>query len=36
MLRLTSVGHATVLIEMDGQRFLTDPLLMRWLGPLRR
>lgn len=36
MLRLTYVGHATVLIEMDGQRFLTDPLLTRWLGPLRR
>jgi L-ascorbate metabolism protein UlaG (beta-lactamase superfamily) len=36
MLRLTYVGHATVLIELDGIRFLTDPLLTRWLGPLRR
>lgn len=36
MTRLTYVGHATVLIEMDGSRILTDPLLTRWLGPLRR
>lgn len=36
MTQLTYVGHATVLIEMDGSRFLTDPLLMPWLGPLRR
>lgn len=36
MLRLTYVGHATLLIELDGHRFLTDPLLTPWLGPLRR
>lgn len=35
-MRLTYVGHATVLIELDGLRFLTDPLLTRWVGPLRR
>ena len=34
--RLTYVGHATVLIEMDGQRVLTDPLVTGWLGPLHR
>jgi L-ascorbate metabolism protein UlaG (beta-lactamase superfamily) len=33
---LTYVGHATVLIEMDGVRVLTDPLLRRNLGPLLR
>lgn len=36
MTRLTYLGHATLLIEMDGRRFLTDPLLTRWIGPLRR
>ncbi|MFL5670449.1 MAG: MBL fold metallo-hydrolase [Chloroflexota bacterium] len=35
-LRLTYIGHATVLIELDGVRFLTDPLLGTRLGPLRR
>lgn len=35
-LRLTYVGHATVLIELDGVRILTDPVLTRRLGPLRR
>ncbi|MBS1843265.1 MAG: MBL fold metallo-hydrolase [Actinobacteria bacterium] len=30
------VGHATVLIELDGVRLLTDPVLGDWLGPLRR
>jgi L-ascorbate metabolism protein UlaG (beta-lactamase superfamily) len=30
------VGHATVLIELDGVRLLTDPVLGPWLGPLRR
>jgi len=35
-LSLTYVGHATVLIELDGVRLLTDPLLTRRLGPLRR
>ena len=34
--RVTYVGHATVLVEMDGARLLTDPLLRRWVGPLRR
>lgn len=34
--RLTFVGHATVLIEMDGIRVLTDPALTSWIGPLRR
>ena len=35
-LRLTWIGHATVLIEVGGQRFLTDPFLRDRLGPLRR
>jgi L-ascorbate metabolism protein UlaG (beta-lactamase superfamily) len=35
-LRLTYVGHATVLIELDGVRILTDPVLRDRLGPLRR
>ncbi len=35
-LRLTWIGHATVLIETGGQRFLTDPFLRDRLGPLRR
>jgi L-ascorbate metabolism protein UlaG (beta-lactamase superfamily) len=35
-LRLTYVGHATVLIELDGVRILTDPVLRSRLGPLRR
>ena len=35
-LRLTYVGHATVLIELDGVRILTDPVLTARLGPLRR
>ena len=33
---LTYVGHATVLIEMDGVRILTDPVLRNRVGPLRR
>lgn len=32
----TYVGHATVLIEVEGMRLLTDPLLRRRLGPLVR
>jgi L-ascorbate metabolism protein UlaG (beta-lactamase superfamily) len=36
MKRITYVGHATVLIELDGVKVLTDPLLGRWAGPLRR
>jgi L-ascorbate metabolism protein UlaG (beta-lactamase superfamily) len=34
--RVIYVGHATVSIELDGVRLLTDPFLGRWLGPLRR
>jgi L-ascorbate metabolism protein UlaG (beta-lactamase superfamily) len=34
--RVTYVGQGTVLIEMDGMRILTDPVLKRWVGPLRR
>jgi L-ascorbate metabolism protein UlaG (beta-lactamase superfamily) len=30
------VGHATVLIELDGVRLLTDPVLEEWVGPLHR
>lgn len=35
-LRLTWIGHSTVLIETGGRRFLTDPFLRDRLGPLRR
>ena len=35
-MRLTYLGHATVMIELDGVRILTDPILGRRLGPLRR
>src|SRR4051812_17424211 len=34
--RVTWVGHATVLIEMDGVRLLTDPVLRDRLAHLRR
>lgn len=34
--RVTYVGHATVLVEVDGVRLLTDPVLRRRVGPLRR
>ena len=34
--RATYVGHATVLVEMDGVRLITDPVLRRRVGPLRR
>jgi L-ascorbate metabolism protein UlaG (beta-lactamase superfamily) len=34
--RITYVGHATVLVEMDGVRLLTDPVLRRRVGPLWR
>jgi L-ascorbate metabolism protein UlaG (beta-lactamase superfamily) len=34
--RITWLGHATVLVEMNGVRLLTDPLLGPTLGPLRR
>jgi L-ascorbate metabolism protein UlaG (beta-lactamase superfamily) len=33
---VTYVGHATVLIEIDGTRLLTDPILRRRIGPLVR
>jgi L-ascorbate metabolism protein UlaG (beta-lactamase superfamily) len=35
-LRLTYIGHASVLIELDGARILTDPILGHRVGPLRR
>ena len=35
-LKLTWIGHSTVLIQIDGLRLLTDPLLLRHNGPLRR
>lgn len=35
-LALTWLGHATALIELDGTRLLTDPLLRRRVGPLVR
>jgi L-ascorbate metabolism protein UlaG (beta-lactamase superfamily) len=34
--QLTYVGHATVLLRLEGTSILTDPLLGKWLGPLRR
>jgi L-ascorbate metabolism protein UlaG (beta-lactamase superfamily) len=34
--RIVYVGHATVLIELDGVRLLTDPVLGSWIGPLHR
>jgi L-ascorbate metabolism protein UlaG (beta-lactamase superfamily) len=34
--RATWVGHSTVLLELGGLRVLTDPLLRRRVGPLRR
>jgi L-ascorbate metabolism protein UlaG (beta-lactamase superfamily) len=34
--RITWIGHATVLVELDGVRLLTDPLLRNRLGHLRR
>ena len=36
MRRLTWIGHATVLIELDGVRLLTDPLLRNRVAHLRR
>ncbi len=35
-LRVTWLGHSTVLLEIDGLRILTDPFLRSHLGPLRR
>jgi L-ascorbate metabolism protein UlaG (beta-lactamase superfamily) len=34
--RLTYVGHSTVLIDLDGTRLLTDPVLRSHIGPLVR
>jgi len=34
--RLTYLGHATVFLELDGLRILTDPVLRRQVGPLYR
>lgn len=40
-LRVSWVGHSTMLIELDGRRVLTDPVFsdraspFQWLGPLR-
>jgi L-ascorbate metabolism protein UlaG (beta-lactamase superfamily) len=34
--RVTYVGHATVLVEIGGVRLLTDPVLRRRVGPLWR
>jgi L-ascorbate metabolism protein UlaG (beta-lactamase superfamily) len=34
--RITFVGHATVLIDTGSARILTDPLLDDWIGPLKR
>jgi L-ascorbate metabolism protein UlaG (beta-lactamase superfamily) len=35
-LAITWLGHATVLVEIDGMRVLTDPLLRSRVGPLVR
>jgi L-ascorbate metabolism protein UlaG (beta-lactamase superfamily) len=34
--RLSYIGHATTLLRLGGAAVLTDPMLRRWLGPLRR
>ena len=34
--RLFYIGHATTLLRLGGNSILTDPMLERWLGPLRR
>jgi L-ascorbate metabolism protein UlaG (beta-lactamase superfamily) len=34
--KVTYVGHATILVELDGIRLLTDPVLRARVGPLRR
>jgi len=34
--RLRYLGHSTVLLELDGVRILTDPLLVDRIGPLHR
>jgi L-ascorbate metabolism protein UlaG (beta-lactamase superfamily) len=35
-LAITWLGHASVLVELDGKRLLTDPVLRNRIGPLRR
>ena len=35
-LDVTWLGHSTVVLDVDGMRVLTDPLLRRHVGPLRR
>ncbi len=35
-LRIRFLGHSTVLVEIDGLRVLTDPVLRSRVGPLRR
>jgi L-ascorbate metabolism protein UlaG (beta-lactamase superfamily) len=35
-LAITWLGHASVLVELDGKRVLTDPVLRGRVGPLRR
>lgn len=34
--RIAFLGHATALIELDGTRLITDPVLRRQVGPLYR
>ncbi len=34
--RITFLGHASMVIEMDGVRIVTDPVLRRLVGPLYR
>jgi L-ascorbate metabolism protein UlaG (beta-lactamase superfamily) len=34
--RLIYIGHSTTLLRLDSVAILTDPILRRWLGPLRR
>jgi L-ascorbate metabolism protein UlaG (beta-lactamase superfamily) len=34
--RISFLGHATTLIELDGTRLVTDPVLRRQVGPLYR
>ena len=36
MLEITWLGHSTVLIELDGVRLLTDPVVRNHVGPLVR
>src|SRR5689334_4233788 len=36
LLAVTWLGHSSVVIELDGARLLTDPVLGRRVGPLRR